>query len=114
MSTGWNYSSLAHTAKLSGGPEKYVDRLIRYGVQEGVKKGHMDMIPAVVIAGVVGAGITYLGYKISQIVQPKDKVSEISIEDAKIAKSELLRELKAGNALSNSNAEKETEITQEQ
>jgi len=36
MAADWSYSGLSHAAKLEGGPEKYVDKLIRYGVQKGI------------------------------------------------------------------------------
>ncbi len=47
---GWDYASLSHAAKLSGGPEKLVEKLIRSGVIKGV----VGMIPVAVGAYILG------------------------------------------------------------
>lgn len=87
MSTGWNYSDLVHAARLSGGPEKYVNKLICFGFKEGVKRGHIEMIPLVIIAGAFGSGVTYLSCKVYKESKKKERLSEmrreISLHNAK-------------------------------
>lgn len=85
MSTGWNYSDLVHAASLSGGPEEYVNKLIGFGVQEGVKRGlqegikrgHIEMIPLVILACALGSGVTYLSCKVYQASKKKERLSEM-------------------------------------
>jgi carbamate kinase len=84
MTTGWNYSDLVHAARLSGGPEKYVNKLICFGLKEGVKRGHIEMIPLVIIAGALGSGVTYLNCKVYQALKKKERLSEMRSEISSI------------------------------
>ena len=46
----WDYANMAHTAKLHGGPEEYVDVIFEKGMQEGIKQGRTQT--ALIISGV--------------------------------------------------------------
>lgn len=93
MNTGWDYSDLVHTAKLSGGPEKYIGKLINYGVQEGIKKGHREMVPFLFISAVVGGGATYIGCKIAQVYKSQAINEIISKEEACEAGKQFVNEI---------------------
>ena len=81
MAENWPYAKLAKKAKVNGGPEEYVDKLIRYGVQNGI----IFMIP-VCIGGCV---LTYkMGPRIVKYC--KDRLKYVTRKEMLEAEQELV------------------------
>lgn len=57
--THWNYAILSHMAKLNGGPEVLVEKLIN----NGVLKGKKSMLPVV-------AGVSVMGFLVGAVIRP--------------------------------------------
>jgi|GEM_PF-4960014 len=72
----WNYAQLSQTAKIAGGPERYVETLIA----GGKALGRMQMVPWLAVAGVGGSLLTYGGVKLAEYIKA---VKDAEIADAK-------------------------------
>ncbi|QUA52177.1 hypothetical protein [Aristaeella lactis] len=72
----WDYAELSKEAKKAGGPEKYVDSLIKNAEQNG----QQSMYPWVVVATVGGALITAGIAKLVSYFREKKAVSEKELE----------------------------------
>jgi len=78
----WNYAILSHMAKLNGGPEVLVEKLIN----SGVIKGRKSMLPIV-------AGASAMSFLVGAVIRPygdklmhklfNNKYTPEEIEDAK-------------------------------
>ena len=79
----WNYAELAKHASDLGGPEVFMDSL----VQDGIKKGRLEMLPvtilAVIVSGTVGFGIH------KAVISYKEKMKKVD-EDISTTKESVL------------------------
>lgn len=62
MGKNWDYSELAHNAKLNGGPEKYLELIKDNSLREGKLEGRAEGKAEVLIAEGIAFGIGLLGY----------------------------------------------------
>lgn len=99
MEKKWDYSELAHNAKMNGGPEKYLemirDNSMREGRREGKAEGKTELLIAEGIT--LGLGLLgYTGYKIFTSVRDKreKETLEEQKKEVKVAETELLKGIK--------------------
>ena len=52
----WDYANMAHMAKIHGGPEQYVDLILKKGIQDGIKQGRIEA--ALIMLGATAGGLT--------------------------------------------------------
>lgn len=84
MAKNWDYAELSKLAKLNGGPEAYLEKLNKYGIQKGI----LMMVPICIGSCI----LTHL--KGDQIVQYfKEKLKLVSRKEALEAKEELLENM---------------------
>lgn len=83
----WNYAKLSKLAKVYGGPENLVNILVKHGTKEGLKTGRLQMIPLVVLTGI----IAFLVNPIHDYFKGK-KVK--SIAEYETARAELIQKIK--------------------
>lgn len=62
MGKNWDYSELAHDAKMNGGPEKYLELIRNHSMREGELQGKAEGKTELLIAEGIAAGIGLLGY----------------------------------------------------
>lgn len=84
----WNYAELSRVAKVFGGPEALMVKLIQ--------SGRKQMIPAVVGSGVVGVGI---GLGMPRVIRFFSERNNKEIEEVKKAKEELVNGIKEYDAM---------------
>ena len=84
----WNYAELSRVAKLFGGPEALMVKLIQ--------SGRKQMIPAVVGSGVVGVGI---GLGMPRVIKFFSERNNKEIEEVEKAKEELVNGIKEYDAM---------------
>ena len=87
----WNYAELSRVAKLFGGPEALMVKLIQ--------SGRKQMIPAVVGSGVVGVGI---GLGMPRVIKFFSERNNKEIEEVEKAKEELVNGIKEYDAMNSS------------
>ena len=87
----WNYAELSRVAKLFGGPEALMVKLIQ--------SGRKQMIPAVVGSGVVGVGI---GLGMPRVIKFFSERNNKEIEEVEKAKEELVNGIKEYDAINSS------------
>lgn len=82
----WDYAKLSKAAKDSGGPEKFMELLIKIGK----KIGYKEMIPLVIAAWVLGV----FSSDILQTLKSFKKKETITSKSVETAKQELIQEIK--------------------
>ena len=87
----WNYAELSRVAKLFGGPEALMVKLIQ--------SGRKQMIPAVAGSGVVGVGI---GLGMPRVIKFFSERNNKEIEEVEKAKEELVNGIKEYDAMNSS------------
>jgi hypothetical protein len=114
MGKEWDYSKLAHDAKLSGGPEKYLelirDNSKRAGQLEGKAEGKAEVLIAEGIAFGIGL-LGYAGYKAFTTIKDKHEREAIKLQEKEVreAESELIEGI--NNAMDNGeSADEESEL----
>lgn len=99
MGKNWDYSELAHNAKINGGPEKYLelikDQSHRTGKLEGKAEGKTEVLIAEGITLGLGA-LAYAGYKAYHSISEKRERDAIKKREklAKEAEEKLIKGIK--------------------
>lgn len=96
MSKNWDYSELAHEAKLNGGPEKYIELIRNNSMQKGRLEGKSEGKAEVLIAEGITFGIGllgYAGYKAYTTIKERRQREAINSQepDVKKAEAELIK-----------------------
>ena len=91
MGKNWDYSKMAHNAKMNGGPEKYLelirDNSKRAGKLEGKEEGRAEVLVAEGITfGLVLLG--YAGYKAFTTIKDKRERKELQDQELKVKQAE--------------------------
>lgn len=99
MSKKWDYSELAHTAKLNGGPEKYIELIRNNSMQKGILEGKAEGKAEVLIAEGITFGIGllgYAGYKAYTTIKERRQREALQKQEpeVKIAEAELIKGIK--------------------
>ena len=79
----WDYAELAKAAKSAGGPEKLLDLIKESGKYLGRIEGRASMVPWIVGAILVTAGITYGATKLIDLHRAKMAAVQLATEEAK-------------------------------
>ncbi len=91
MGKNWDYSELAHSAKLNGGPEKYIERIRensrRAGKLEGKAEGKTEVLIAEGIAFGIGL-LGYAGYKAFTTIKDKHERDAIKQQEEAVKEAE--------------------------
>lgn len=91
MGKNWDYSELAHSAKLNGGPEKYIELIRknsrRVGKLEGKAEGKTEVLIAEGIAFGVGL-LGYAGYKAFTTIKDKHVRDAIKQQEEEVKEAE--------------------------
>ena len=83
----WDYANMAHMAKIHGGPEQYVDLILKKGMQDGIKQGRIEA--ALVLLGAAAGGVI-----VKTIVDKKQSKRKVSDEEYRKAREALISEIK--------------------
>jgi hypothetical protein len=97
----WNYAYLSRLAKLNGGPEILVNKLIA----SGVKSGKTSMIPLVIAVAILSPIVVELSKKLKKYFSEKKRLSE---EEISLVKRELIQGIKDYDQ---SKAEEQNDLT---
>jgi len=91
MGKDWDYSELAHNAKLNGGPEKYLELIrensMRAGKLEGKAEGKTEVLIAEGIAFGVGL-LGYAGYKAFTTIKDRHEREAIKKQEKEVKEAE--------------------------
>lgn len=111
MAADWGYSKLSHSAKLNGGPEKYLAKIAKYNYQQGMKAGKKSQTPvimgAILVSGLVVEGI-HRAPAIIQFCKNKFGKEEITAEEAKEAEEILIHGMKEAEQNEEAEVKEET------
>ena len=91
MAQNWDYAELSKSAKVAGGPEKYVEMLERASRDAG----KMEMLPWVGVAAVGASLLTVAAVKVVDFFKSKKRQNQ---EDIEAAKQEIIAGIKAYDA----------------
>lgn len=100
MAADWGYSKLSHSAKLNGGPEKYLAKIAKYNYQQGMKAGKKSQTP-LIVGGMILTGLAVECYhRAPAIIEfcksklNKKEEPEVTAEEAKEAEEILIHGMK--------------------
>lgn len=79
MGQNWDYAELSKAAKSAGGPEKYVELLVKASKDAG----KMEMAPWIGVAAIGTSLLTATAIKVVDYFKSKKKNNEAEIEKAK-------------------------------
>ncbi len=79
----WNYAEMTKQACEKGGPEVFMDSLVK----EGIKVGRLEMLPLTILAGIVG---TTAGIGINKLVICYKETMKKVNEDIVITKEKVI------------------------
>ncbi len=100
MANTWNYAELSKAASAVGGPEKYIDIIVKSSKATGRK----EMIPFVAVAAIGGAAVFAFKDKLAKIFRRDSANSQVEIEEAK---KELIEGIKKYDEENQDNDERE-------
>ncbi len=99
MGKKWDYSKMAHNAKMNGGPEKYLELIRNNSRQAGKLEGKVEGRTEVLVAEGITFGLGllgYAGYKAFTTIKDKRERKELQDQelDVKEAETELIEGMK--------------------
>jgi len=92
MGKDWDYSKLAHNAKLNGGPESYLDLIRENSMREGKLEGKAEGKTEVLIAESIAFGVAllgYAGYKAYTTIKDRHEREAIKKQEKEVRKAEV-------------------------
>ncbi|WP_029319420.1 hypothetical protein [Butyrivibrio sp. AE3004] len=119
MGKNWDYSKMAHNAKMNGGPEKYLelirDNSRRAGKLEGKVEGRAEVLIAEGITFGLGL-LGYAGYKAFTTIKDKRERKELQDQEVEVkqAEAELIEGIHRAIDETESPDEEEPEINEEE
>jgi len=119
MGKNWDYSEMAHNAKMNGGPEKYLelirDNSRRAGKLEGKAEGRAEVLIAEGITFGLGL-LGYAGYKAFTTIKDKRERKELQDQELEVKQAEagLIEGINRAIDETESSDEGEPEINEEE
>jgi len=101
MARSWNYTQMSMAAATYGGPEKYVDTILEFGIQQGLIQGKRIKTAKGIIIFLCGSALTVAVMQIPKAVHyireksTKKEITEPEYQEARdyLVKSLLKKEI---------------------